>query len=76
MRDITTFFDWFIQQFFSIINSCLTIINSFTIHGVSLLLFIISAGLIAYGLEVVISIHKDDERIRIKKQKSNKKGAN
>lgn len=64
LTDITNFIVWFQQQFVSLISRCLSILNSFSFQGFTLLGFILTLGLlhIAINLFILTSKAKPTEK--------------
>lgn len=65
--DLSSFVTWFLDWVIQIISTCLEIIGSFQFYGISLLVYVLAVGLIAFGLESVIAISKPNEKVKIKK---------
>lgn len=68
LTDISNFMVWFQQQFVSLISSCLSILNSFSFQGFTLLGFILTLGLLHVAINLFILTSK------AKPEKSDKGG--
>ena len=55
--DLTDYINWFLSAIFDdILPTIISILNSFTFYGFSLLTFILAVGLIAVGISVVVAV--------------------